>query len=121
MLGAIALGAFMCSLYGLHQEVAQARTVAFAMRVMVIAQLVHSFNCRSTRLSLLQVGAANQSCPPSGLCVVARPTGGGVLMVLVAAPIFKMASLPMEDWVMMGAMGILPLLVLESIKWLKQQ
>jgi putative transposase len=50
MLGAISLGAFAYSLYGLHQEVEQARTVAFT--VMVVAQLVHAFNCRSERLSL---------------------------------------------------------------------
>ncbi|MEK6763764.1 MAG: cation-translocating P-type ATPase, partial [Nitrospirota bacterium] len=50
MLGVIALGAFSYSLYGLHQELDQARTVAFT--VLVVAQLVHVFNCRSERLSL---------------------------------------------------------------------
>ena len=54
MLSVIALGAFMFSLYGWHQTVEQARTVAFT--VMVVAQLVHAFNCRSERLSLFQVG-----------------------------------------------------------------
>ncbi len=42
-------------------------------------------------------------------------------MVPVAVPVFKVAALPMEDWVLMGAMGMLPFLVTESIKWLKQR
>ncbi len=68
--GVIALGAFAYSLYGLHQEVEQARTVTFT--VMVIAQLVHVFNCRSERLSLFQLGVVDESSAPVGLFALSR-------------------------------------------------
>jgi Ca2+-transporting ATPase len=117
MLGAVALGVFAYSLYGLHQEVEQARTVTFT--VMVIAQLVHAFNCRSERLSLFQVGMWTNrplllAFSFSLLIQVA------VLTVPAAAPIFKVAPLPIEDWVLMGAMGLLPFLLMELIKALRR-
>jgi Ca2+-transporting ATPase len=113
MLSAIALGAFAYSLYGLHQEVEQARTVAFT--VLVIVQLVHAFNCRSERWSLFQVGVVTNR--PLFLAVLlSLAIQAAVLTVPAAAPIFKVASLPIEDWVLMGAMGILPFVVMEAVK-----
>ena len=118
MLGAISLGAFAYSLYGLHQEVEQARTVAFT--VMVIAQLVHAFNCRSERLSLFQVGLwTNRAL----LLAFSLSLGiqVAVLTVPAAASIFKVAPLPIEDWALMGAMGILPFPLMELIKALRRR
>jgi len=43
-----------------------------------------------------------------------------VLTVPAAAPIFKVASLPIEDWALMGAMGLLPFLLMELIKALRR-
>ena len=40
--------------------------------------------------------------------------------VPVAAPIFKVAALPVEDWLLMGAMGVLPFLIMEAIKLLRR-
>jgi Ca2+-transporting ATPase len=111
MLGVIALGAFSYSLYGLHQELDQARTVTFT--VLVVAQLVHVFNCRSERLSLFQLGVWTN-----------RPLVWAFLLSLVvqvAAPIFKIAPLPIEDWVLMGAMGMLPFLLMELVKALRRR
>ena len=113
MLSAIALGAFAYSLYGLHQEVEQARTVAFT--VLVIVQLVHAFNCRSERWSLFQVGVVTNR-PLLLAVLLSLAIQAAVLTVPVAAPIFKVASLPIEDWVLMGAMGILPFVVMEAVK-----
>lgn len=113
MLSAIALGAFAYSLYGLHQDVEQARTVAFT--VLVIVQLVHAFNCRSERWSLFQVGVATNR-PLLLAVLLSLAIQAAVLTVPVAAPIFKVASLPIEDWVLMGAMGILPFVVMEAVK-----
>jgi len=113
MLSAIALGAFAYSLYGLHQEVEQARTVAFT--VLVIVQLVHAFNCRSERWSLFQVGVATNR-PLLLAVVLSLGIQAAVLTVPVAAPIFKIASLPIEDWVLMGATGILPFVIIEVVK-----
>jgi len=44
-----------------------------------------------------------------------------VLTVPAAAPVFKVAPLPVEDWVLMGAMGLLPFLAMESIKLVRQR
>jgi len=118
MLGLIALGAFSYSLYGLHQELDQARTVAFT--VLVVAQLVHVFNCRSEQLSLFQLGVwTNRPLVWSFLLSLAVQVA--VLTVPAAAPIFKVASLPMEDWALMGAMGFLPFFIMESIKVVRRR
>jgi P-type Ca2+ transporter type 2C len=118
MLSAIALGAFAYSLYGLHQEVEQARTVAFT--VMVIAQLVHSFNCRSERWSLFQVGLwTNRPL----LLAVSLSLGIQVVVLTVpaVATIFKVVPLPIEDWALMGGMGVLPFLLMELVKALRRR
>lgn len=118
MLGLIALGAFSYSLYGLHQELDQARTVAFT--VLVVAQLVHVFNCRSEQLSLFQLGVwTNRPLVWSFLLSLAVQVA--VLTVPAAASIFKVASLPMEDWALMGAMGFLPFFIMESIKVVRRR
>jgi P-type Ca2+ transporter type 2C len=118
MLGAIALGAFAYSLYGLHQEVEQARTVVFS--VMVVAQLVHAFNCRSERLSLFQVGLWTNR-PLLLAFSLSLGIQFAVLTVPAAARVFKIAPLPIEDWVIMGALGFLPFLLMEFMKALRRR
>jgi Ca2+-transporting ATPase len=117
MLGLIALGVFSYSLYGLHRELDQARTLAFA--VMVVVQLVHVFNCRSERLSLFQLGVGTNRALVWAF-LLSLVVQVAVLMVPAAAPIFKVAPLPIEDWVLMGATGLLPFVVMESIKLLRR-
>ena len=114
MLSAIALGAFSYSLYGLHQDVEQARTVAFT--VLVINQLVHAFNCRSDRWSLFQVGFGTNR-PLLLAFMLSLGIQVALLTVPAAAPIFKVVPLPVEDWVLMGATGILPFVIMEAVKW----
>ena len=118
ILGMIALGAFSYSLYGLHQHLDQARTVVFT--VMVVAQLVHAFNCRSERLSLFQLGIGTNRMLVWAF-LLSFSVQVAVLTVPAAAPIFGVVPLPIEDWALMGAMGILPLLVMESIKLLRRR
>lgn len=114
MLSAVALGAFTYSLYGLHQDVEQARTVAFT--VLVINQLVHAFNCRSDRWSLLQVGVGTNR-PLLLAFALSLGIQIAVLTIPPVASIFKVAPLPLEDWLLMGATGILPFAVMEAVKW----
>jgi P-type Ca2+ transporter type 2C len=117
MLCAIALGAFAYSLYGLHQEVDQARTVAFT--VMVIAQLVHAFNCRSERLSLFQVGLWTNR-PLLLAFSLSLGIQIAILTIPAAAPVFKIAPLPIEAWVMITALGFLPFFIMELTKALRR-
>jgi Ca2+-transporting ATPase len=118
MLGAISLGAFAYSLYALHREVEQARTVAFT--VMVMVQLVHAFNCRSERLSLFQVGMWTNR-PLLLSFSLSLGIQVAVLTIPAAASIFKVAPLPIEDWALMGVMSLLPLLLMELIKALRRR
>ncbi len=113
MLALIALGAFWTSLFFWHQTIDQARTVAFT--VMVVAQLVHAFNCRSERLSLFQLGIGTNRAL-LGAFLISIAVQVTVLTLPAAEPVFKVARLPLEDWVLTGAMGILPFLIMEVIK-----
>ncbi|HEU4505801.1 MAG TPA: cation-transporting P-type ATPase, partial [Nitrospira sp.] len=118
MLSVIALGAFAYSLYGWRQTVEQARTVAFT--VMVVAQLVHAFNCRSERLSLFHVGLfTNRALIWAFLLSLVMQVA--VLTVPAASGIFKVAPLPLENWEMMAAMVLLPLILVEAMKSLRRR
>jgi len=118
LLSLIALGAFSYSLYRLHQDLEQARTVAFT--VMVVAQLVHAFNCRNERLSLFQLGVGtNRALLWAFLASFAIQLA--VLIVPAVALIFKVVPLPVEDWELMGVAAILPFLIMEIVKALRRR
>ncbi len=118
MLALVALSAFSASLFLWHQSVEQARTVAFT--VMVVAQLVHTFNSRSDHLSLFQLGiTTNRSLIWAFLLSLGVQLA--VLTIPVAAPIFKVAPLPLEDWELMAFMGLFPLFAMEGVKWLRRR
>ncbi|HZR45254.1 MAG TPA: cation-translocating P-type ATPase C-terminal domain-containing protein, partial [Candidatus Manganitrophaceae bacterium] len=113
MLTAVTLGAFVYSLYGLKNEVERARTVAFG--VMVLSQLVHAFNCRSERLSLFQAGVgANRALRWAFTLSLGAQVA--VLTLPAAAPLFKTAPLRPEEWGLIGAAGVLPLALMETVK-----
>jgi P-type Ca2+ transporter type 2C len=118
MLGLIALGAFSYSLYGLHQDLEQARTVAFT--VMVVVQLVHAFNCRSQRWSLFQLGIGTNRMLLWAF-LLSSAVQVAVLTVPAVASIFKVVPLPDEDWALMGIMALLPFVLMESIKWFRRR
>jgi hypothetical protein len=44
-----------------------------------------------------------------------------VLTIPAVAPIFKVVPLPIEDWVLMGATGFLPFLLMELMKALRRR
>lgn len=108
----LTLGAWAYTLYGFHQEIEQARTVAFT--VMVFAQLVHSLNCRSGRLSLFQLGiGTNRALVCAFLFSLVAQVA--ILTVPAIAQIFKVVLLPIEDWVLMGGLGVQLLLIMEAM------
>jgi Ca2+-transporting ATPase len=97
--------------------VEQARTVAFT--VMMVAQLMHAFNCRSERLSLFQVGlGTNRSLLWAVLLSLAMQFA--VLTIPAVSSIFKVAPLPAATWGLMAAMALLPLIIVEAAKWLRR-
>jgi Ca2+-transporting ATPase len=87
---------------------------------MVVAQLVHAFNCRSERWSLFQLGiGTNRALVWAFLGSLAVQTA--VLTLPAAAPVFKVAPVPMEDWALMGTLGALPFVLMEAIKVLRRR
>lgn len=118
LLAVIALGSFSYSLFVLHQALDQARTVVFT--VMVAAQLVHAFNCRSERLSLFQLGVGTNYTLVWAL-LLSLVVQVAVLTLPAAEPVFKVAPLPLEDWVLMGSMSVLPFVIMEWIKWRRRR
>jgi Ca2+-transporting ATPase len=118
LLAAIALGTFSYSLFIWHQTIDQARTVAFS--VMVVAQLVHAFNCRSQCWSLFQLGIGTNHALV-GAFLLSLAVQLAVLVIPAAQLVFKIAPLPTEDWLLMGLMGLLPLLVMETTKILRRR
>ena len=118
MLAVIALSVFSYSLFVWQQPIDQARTVTFT--VMVAAQLVHAFNCRSDRWSLFQVGVTTNHALIWAV-VSSLALQVGILTIPIMEPIFKVASLPIEDWELMVAMALLPLAIVEAMKWQKRR
>jgi Ca2+-transporting ATPase len=117
-LALLALGAFCYNLFVWHRDIEEARTVAFT--VMVFTQLVHAFNCRNERLSLFQLGVwTNRFLVWAFLLSLAIQIA--VITIPAAQLIFKTASLPVEDWVMMAAAGVLTFAVMEAIKLTRQR
>ncbi len=45
----------------------------------------------------------------------------GILTIPLLGPIFKVAPLPIEDWELMVAMALLPLAIVEAIKWFQRR
>jgi len=118
LLAIIALGAFVWSLLIWQQPVEQARSVAFT--VMVVAQLVHAFNCRSDRWSLFQVGVTTNHALIWAVAV-SLAMQVAILAIPMMQRIFKVAPLPIEDWELMVLMALVPLAVVEVAKWLRRQ
>ncbi len=118
MLAVIALGVFSYSLFVWQQPIDQARTVTFT--VMVAAQLVHAFNCRSDRWSLFRVGVTTNHALIWAVAI-SLTLQVGILTIPKIEPIFKVAPLPIEDWELMAAMALLPLAIVETVKWLRRR
>jgi Ca2+-transporting ATPase len=64
---------------------------------------------------LFQVGVATNR-PLLLAVLLSFANQAAVLTLPAAAPIFKVASLPIEDWVLMGATGLLPFVIMETVK-----
>ena len=80
---------------------------------------MHAFNCRSERLSLFQVGLlTNRALLWAVLLSLVMQLA--VLTLPAAQPIFKVAPLPIENWELMAAMVLLPLIIVEAAKWIKR-
>jgi Ca2+-transporting ATPase len=112
----ITIGVFSYALYGQGASIEQARTVAFT--ALVLAQLFHAFNCRSERDSLFTLGwGTNQALlwavGGSALLQV------GIISLLWTSELFKVAFLTPQQWLLVLAVGTMPLVAMEVWKRLR--
>ncbi|NLK00221.1 MAG: cation-transporting P-type ATPase, partial [Clostridia bacterium] len=97
---------------------AQAHTMTFA--TIAFLQLVHSFNVRSTGLSLFKIGVT------SNRSLVYAVLASAVLMVAVLfVPFFRVffdtVPLPLTDWLVVLTFSLTPLIAVEMVKYLKHR
>lgn len=113
LLGLTATAAFILDLYGLEQDVEHARTVTFC--TLVLAQLFHSFTCRSERYSLFHIGVGTNRA------LIGAVGFSALLQVaIVMSPwgreIFKVARLNGQEWLITVGLGLFPWLIMEIWK-----
>ncbi len=114
LIGGLSLTAFII---GLRDDVAAARTMTFL--TLSFAQLVHSYNVRSARQSLFQIGVWSNKRLNQGVLVSALGVTV-VYLVPVLRGIFKLKTLtPLEIGIALG-LAFVPLLVVEVYKKVKR-
>jgi len=111
--GVLTLGAYAWSLEGMGLGLAQARTVAFT--VLVVMQLVHAFNCRSERRSIL-----SREAGANRWLYLAFVVSLGIQILVVTVPaaqsVFHVAALPVRAWLLVVVIGVMPLVAVEMRK-----
>ncbi|MEW6544633.1 MAG: HAD-IC family P-type ATPase [Nitrospirota bacterium] len=109
----VTIAAFAYCLYGMDQNLDRARTVTFT--VLVMAQLFHSFNCRSDRHSLVSIGWRTN---PHLLWAVGGSTllQTAIISTAWSREVFKVAPFNPEHWLFAFGLGLLPLLAMEVWK-----
>ncbi|MCD5322624.1 MULTISPECIES: calcium-translocating P-type ATPase, SERCA-type [Pontibacillus] len=104
MIGIVTLIAFMMAYQGNPERLLYAQTVAFS--TLVVAQLIHVFDCRSER----SVFARN---PFSNLYLLGAVLSSVLLMLVVIYydplhEVFHTMDLPIRDWLFITALGAIP-------------
>jgi Ca2+-transporting ATPase len=114
-LSLIAMLAFVYCLYGMDLSLERARTVTFAM--MVLVQLVHSLNCRNDRRSLFVIGVWTNR-PLIWAIGVSVLLQAAIVLTPSLHPIFRVTAFDPEHWLFVAGIGMFPLLAMEAWKFL---
>lgn len=113
LLALVAVAAFLLDLYGLGQDVEHARTMTFC--TLVLAQLCHSFTCRSERYSLFRIGVwTNRALV--GAVALSALLQIGIVMTPWGQGLFRVAPLNAQQWLVTLGLGLLPWLAIEIQK-----
>jgi Ca2+-transporting ATPase len=109
----LTMGVFASCLYGMDQNLDRARSLTFT--VLVVAQLFHAFNCRSTRESVFRLGFHTN---PRLLWAV---VGSAMLQTIIIGTawtrdMFKVATFDPEHWLLAFGAGAVTLLAMEGWK-----
>jgi Ca2+-transporting ATPase len=112
MVGLLALIAFVI---GQRVDVVTGRTMAFT--VLALSQLAHTFNVRSNTKSIFKVGLST-NVKLLWAIVFSALLQIFVIIVPPVSEIFKVKALNGEQWLMVGALSLAPLLIVEIQKLL---
>jgi P-type Ca2+ transporter type 2C len=93
------------------------RSQAVAFAASILAQNVQAFNVRSNRLSIFQLGVFSNRYLIGAFTVV-FVTLLGLLYIPPLQPIFQTVALSLRDWALIGALALLPLVVMEISKFI---
>ena len=115
-LSLITMFAFLYSLYGRGDGVEQARTLAFT--VLMMAQVIHAFNCRSNETSLFVLGLTTNK-PLLWGAFGSVALNAMLIMVPFSHPIFKVAALTWPQWGGVFVLSLSPVAAMELWKFVK--
>lgn len=109
----VALAAFLFFLYREDRNLHEARTAAFT--VLVFAQLIHAFNCRSASHSLFSLGVGTNPM------LLGAVLGSIALQITISfvpltQTLFVLAPFDPTLWLVACGLGMLPLPVMEAVK-----
>jgi Ca2+-transporting ATPase len=118
LIGLITLFAYRLGTTLYPGSLAHARTLAFA--VLSLTQLFHAFNERHRTRSIFGLG------PFSNLFLLAAVLFGialqaGVISIGPFARVFRVVPLNLKDWLLVGALSLLPVLLNEIVKILRRR
>jgi len=113
LMGLLTILSFVYCLYSMDNDLDRARAVTFT--VLVIAQLAHAFNCRNDRQSLWAIGLWTNKplLWAAGLTICLQI---GIILLEPAREIFKVAPFDLEHWLLVFALGLLPVIAMELWK-----
>ena len=97
------------------RNVPRAQAVAFAASI--LAQNVQAFNVRSNRLSIFQLGVFTNRYLIGAFTLVVV-TLLGLIYIPSLQAIFQTFPLTLRDWALIGALALLPLVVMETVKYI---
>ena len=112
-IGIITLGVYALAMRRSPDSIIYAQTMAFA--VLSLSQLFHAFNLRHPSRSIFSLGLLTNRYLLGSLLM------GGLLQVAVitipaAAEVFKVTPLGLEDWLIVLAFAMSPIVVGEAVK-----
>lgn len=114
IVGISTLAAFAIEYFWGTGDLARAQAEAFAASI--LAQNVQAFNVRSNRLSIFQLGPFSNRYLVGAFALVVV-TLLGLIYIPPLQEIFKTVPLGLNDWVVISALAVLPLVVMEIYKF----
>lgn len=115
LIGAVTLAAFWLALKGNPQSLIKAQTIAFS--TLVMAQLIHVFDCRSERSIMHRNPFENLYLVLAVLSSVAMLLV--VIYVPILQPIFHTVSLHFRDWLLIIGLSAIPTFSLSGFQVFK--